>query len=197
MRSHKSQVVAVLVIVMLGTAILTTMLIVPRALYGWVNYIFGKTSYEDFKVQVRGLPPDAVAPLGSARNVEAVQPTIEKETSASVKGRELTLLVVSLPDQGRSSVNGVMVESGAYPPAGASGGFLAERHLARQFGLEPGDGIKLIVNGRDVPLTMSGSGSNPRFLRLVYGQNNMLSDPAQFGVVFLRQADVRRIFGTC
>ncbi|HEY5494037.1 MAG TPA: FtsX-like permease family protein [Candidatus Anoxymicrobiaceae bacterium] len=196
MRSHKSQVVAVLVIVMLGTAILTTMLIVPRALDGWVNYIFGRTSYEDFKVEARGVPPEAIAPLGSERNIKAVQATIEEETSASIKGKELTLLVVSLPDQGRPAVNSVMVESGTYPPGGAAGGFLAERHLAQQFGLKPGDSVKLIVNGRDVALTMSGSGSSPRFLRLVSGQNTMLSDPAQFGVIFIRQADARRIFGT-
>ena len=196
MRSHKSQVAAVLVIVVLGTAILTTMLIVPRALDGWVNYIFGRTSYEDFKIEARDVPAEAVAPLGSVGNIKAVQATIEKETSASVKGRELTLRVVSLPDAGRPAVNGVMVESGTYPPAGAGAGFLAERHLARQFDLKTGDSVKLIVNGKDLVVTMSGSGSSPRFLRLVADQNTMLSDPAQFGVIFMRQADVRRIFGT-
>ena len=196
MRSHKSQVVAVLVIVVLGTAILTTMLIVPRALDGWVNYIFGRTSYEDFKIEARAVPAEAVAPLGSLRNIKAVQATIEKETSASVKGKELTLRVVSLPDDGRSAVNGLMVESGTYPPAGGDAGFLAERHLAKQFDLKPGDSVKLIVNGKNLAVTMSGSGSSPRFLRLVADQNTMLSDPAQFGVIFMRQDDVQRIFGT-
>lgn len=196
MRSHKSQVVAVLVIVVLGTAILTTMLIVPRALDGWVNYIFGRTSYEDFKIEARAVPAEAVAPLGSLRNIKAVQATIEKETSASVKGKELTLRVVSLPDDGRSAVNGLMVESGTYPPAGGGAGFLAERHLAKQFDLKPGDSVKLIVNGKNLAVTMSGSGSSPRFLRLVADQNTMLSDPAQFGVIFMRQDDVQRIFGT-
>ncbi len=78
MRSHKSQVVAVLVIVTLGTAILTTLLIVPRALDGRVNYIFSRTSHEDFSSRGPRHAPGAVTPLGSAGNVKAVQATIEK-----------------------------------------------------------------------------------------------------------------------
>lgn len=194
--AHKTQVLAVLVIVILGTVIFTTLLIVPSSLDTWLNRIFARTQYESFKVQVTAAPPHAIDRLRALPGVTAVQGTIERETSADVGGKDLTLRVVSLPDAGRPSVNGLMMESGGYPLAGSQNACVAERHLATQFALAPGDSLKLIIGGKDVPVTVAGTGSSPRFLRLVANQGTILSDPAQFGVIFMRQSDVELLFGT-
>jgi putative ABC transport system permease protein len=194
--AHKTQVIAVLVIVILGTVIFTTLLIAPRSLESWLDRIFARTQYESFKVQVSAAPPSATARVQSLPGVTAVQGTIEKETTANVGGKDLTVRVISLPEAGRPSVNGLMMESGGYPAAGPQNASVAERHLARQFNLSPGDSFKLVIAGKDVPVTIAGTAASPRFLRLVADQSTVLSDPAQFGVIFMRQSDVERLFGS-
>lgn len=193
-RTHASQVAAVLVIVALGTMILTLLLIVPRSLDSWLDRVFTRTRYEDFKVQVRDAPPTAVSDVLTVHGITAVEPTIEREATALVKGSELTVRVISVPAGRPPSVNRLLMESGGYPSAG--GGVAVERHLARQFVLKPGDSLTLIVDGRQVALPVTGVGASPRFLRLVADQGTILSDPAQFGVVFMPADDVQRIFGT-
>jgi putative ABC transport system permease protein len=194
MLAHKAQVVAVLIIVLLGTSILTLLLIAPRSLSAGLDRLFAKTRYEDFKVQVLGAPEGVAARLAALDNVAAVQPTVERDVTALVGPSEMTVRVISLPDSGTPSVNSPMVESGAEPAAGATGA-LAERHLTKQYDLKPGDGMKLVVSGREVPVTVTGSAASPRFLRLVADQSSVLSDPTSFGVLYMRQPDMERIFG--
>ncbi|MHB8894093.1 MAG: ABC transporter permease [Candidatus Geothermincolia bacterium] len=195
-RVHKAQMIAVLVIVILGTIIFTVLLLVPRSLDNWLSRVFEQTSYESFKVEVAGAPREAAARLATLRDITAVQGTIEREVSASVRGADLTLKVVSVPDKGRASVNDLIVESGTYLEGGRSGACLAESHLAKAFELAPGDTVTLIINGRSTPVSLAGSAASPRFLRLVANQSTFLSDPRQFGVVFMGESDVARLFGT-
>lgn len=196
MRAHKAQVVAVLVIVMLGTVIFTTLLLVPRSLDSKLQHIFARTSYEDFRIEVAAAPQAATARLARLPNVTAVQGTTERDSSAVVGGKDLTLRVVSVPDTGRAEVNGLMLEAGRSLDGAPEGACLSERHLTRQFSLKPGDTARLIVRGKEMPLTIAGSVASPRFLRLVAGQNDVLSDPSQFGVIFMRQGEVQKIFGS-
>lgn len=196
MRAHKAQVVAVLVIVMLGTVIFTTLLLVPRSLDSKLQHIFARTSYEDFRIEVAAVPQAATARLARLPNVTAVQGTTERDSSAVVGGKDLTLRVVSVPDTGRAEVNGLMLEAGRSLDGAPEGACLSERHLTRQFSLKPGDTARLIVRGKEMPLTIAGSVASPRFLRLVAGQNDVLSDPSQFGVIFMRQGEVQKIFGS-
>lgn len=193
-RAHKAQVISVLLIVFLGTLIFTTLLLVPRSLGNKLTTIFDRTSYESFRLQVAGAPKVAVERLGAVGGVASVQGTVEKDVSAIIKGSDLTLRVISVPDVGEAKVNGLLMESGSYPAAG-SGDVIVERHLANEFGIEPGGTVTLLVNGRQVPVKVSGSAASPRFLRLVADQSTFLSDPAQFGVLFMRESDVARLLG--
>ena len=196
LRAHKAQVLAVLVIVILGTVIFTTLLLVPRSLDNSLNRIFTRTKYEAFKVQVAGAPPGTSEELLAIPGVSAVQGTMETETSATVKGKELTLRIVSVPDAGRASVNDLMLESGRYADVESGLAGFAERHLTAEFGLVPGDSVSLLVGGREVPVRVAGSVTSPRFLRLVENQSTFLSDPSQFGVVFMSESNFRKVFGT-
>jgi hypothetical protein len=95
MRAHKIQVLAVVVIVMLGTIIFTTLLVVPRSLNNKLQHIFVRTDHEDFKVQVSGAPTATAASLSRPGNVTAVQGTIEREMSGTVRG-SLAVVPVSI-----------------------------------------------------------------------------------------------------
>jgi putative ABC transport system permease protein len=192
--THWAQVGAIVAVVALGIIMFTGPLLATRDLEDSVHDIYRRTSYEDFSVTAQNAPATAAAQVGTLPNVSAAEGRIVRETQGSVKAGRLTLRVISVPDVGRATVNGVIMDSGRYLPAG-SGYCLLERHAAEELHVTPGATLQVKRDSGNVPFTVSGVAVSPEYLRLVRSRAEYVTDPAQFGVIFVRYSDAARLFG--
>ncbi len=198
--THWAQVGAIVIVVALGVVMFSGPLLAQRDLRDSINAIHRRTNYEDFSATVGSMPAAAVSGVSSLPNVDAAEGRLIRDILAEVKGRQLTLRVISVPDAGRPAVNGLIVESGSYlPPGGATGKAtgqcLAEHHLTTEFGLKPGDAVMVQGAGGSERLRLSGSVVSPEYIRLVRDRSEYVSDPAQFGVIFVRYSEAERLLG--
>ncbi|MBU1672022.1 MAG: FtsX-like permease family protein [Actinobacteria bacterium] len=192
LRTHWAQVGAIIVVVALGIIMFSGPLIAQRDLRDSVSDIRGRTLYEDFSAQVALAPATVAGQVGALPNVSAAEGRISRETQGSVKGKKLTVRVVSVPDTGRPTVNGLLVESGRYLSPGQSMACMVEHHLTSEFDLVPGDTVELASGAK---LEVSASVVSPEYLRLIRSRSEYVTDPAEFGVVFVHYSEAAGLFG--
>ena len=196
--ANRTQVIAVIVIVLLGALVFTALSLAPRGLRASLARTYRQTRYEDFSITVAGAPSSAVGEAAAVPGVSAVEGRIVRESPASIKGRELTVRTISLPDGKRPSVDSLLLESGAWPAgATAAGGSqaAADHHLASEFDLRPGDRVDMLSFGDRKQVIVSAGAVSPEYIRLVSGRDSLLTDPAQFGVLFMPESYMRALYG--
>ena len=193
--THWAQVVAIVVVVALGIVMFSGPLLAQRDLRGSIEAVYRRTHYEDFSANVESMPLESVAPLADLANMEAVEGRLVGDLQGSVGGRGLDIRLISVPDEGRPRVNDVIVESGGYLQPGASGECLVVNHLAAEFELSPGGTVSLNTGAGEVALRVAGSVVSPEYLRLVRSAVEYVTDPAQFGVIFVRYSEAEKLLG--
>jgi putative ABC transport system permease protein len=196
--ANRTQVIAVIVIVLLGALVFTALSLAPRGLRASLARTYRQTGYEDFSITVAGAPSSAVREAAAVPGVAAVEGRIVRESPASIKGRELTVRTISLPDGRRPSVDSLLLESGAWPAGAPTAGgaqAAADHHLASEFDLRPGDRVSMLSFGGRTPVVVSAGAVSPEYMRLVSGRDSLLTDPAQFGVIFMPESSVLSLYG--
>lgn len=192
--SHWAQVTAIVCVIGLGIVMFTGPLLATRDLHDSVEEIYERTRYEDFSVRMGTAPASVAADVEALAEVEAVEGRLVRDTQAFVDGHKLTARVISVPDEGRPSVNDVIVQEGRYLQDGAEDEVMVEKHLADELGLVPGSTITVSGDRREHVLKVTGVVTSPEYLRLVRSLAEYVTDPAQFGVVFVRHSQAGRMF---
>ncbi len=189
MLSYWAQVGAIILVLALGIMMFSGPLHAQRDLRGSIQDVYRLTRYEDFSVGFASAPDSAAGRVSAVPNVEAAQGRLSRDLLATVKGRSLTIRVISIPDEGLPSVNSLLIEEGSFRRlTGAS--CVVEHHLATEFALRSGDEVSLNAPTGTTRLEVVGSVVSPEYLRLVRNRSEYVSDPALFGVVFARYSTV-------
>jgi putative ABC transport system permease protein len=192
--SHWAQVAAIVAVVALGIIMFTGPLLATRDLADSVSAIYRRTGYEDFSVTVDQAPASTAGQVEALANVRAAEGRIVREAQARVRTRRLTVRVVSVPEVGRPKVNGLIVDEGRYIAAGQQGACMVERHLANELDIRPGSRLTVIRDTGEVDLEVTGVVVSPEYLRLVRSRAEYVTDPAQFGVIFVRYSQAASLF---
>jgi putative ABC transport system permease protein len=112
-------------------------------------------------------------------------PFVDTRTQADLGGRvgDHTLLtrVVSVPDGSQPQVSSIAVRSGRLPGPGQ---VLVEQHLADHFDLTAGDTLELQTPHGWRTVTVSGAGLSTEYFWPARSQQEIMTTPEQFGVVF-------------
>ncbi len=192
--THRAQVGAIIAVIALGIIMFTGPLLATRDLKESVNDIYMRTRYEDFSVRMERAPASAAAEVADIPNVIVADGRIVREAQARVKGRRLTVRVISVPDNDCVSVNGLLLENGSRPPPCEAGSCLVEHHLASELDLSPQTPLTIMRESGDVEFNIAGTVVSPEYLRLVRSRAEPVADPAQFGVIFVRRHEAESLF---
>ncbi len=112
--------------------------------------------------------------------------------AGAIRGR-LTVdgRVISLPDATEQPLlDRVLLDAGELP--NAPGEVLIEKHFAEYHGLDPGDALRVGLPG-EAPLTVSGVGISAEYLWVARSRQDLMPSPSEFGVLFMRRAEIARI----
>lgn len=101
-----------------------------------------------------------------------------------------TALLVSWPGQG---LNGVALRSGRAPAAGTLE-VVVSTAFADAWGLEPGDRLRMVVNGRRIDATLCGTGDSPEFVYSI-APGELLPDYRRHTVAWMDHGELAAIAG--
>jgi putative ABC transport system permease protein len=92
--------------------------------------------------------------------------------------------LISIPEIDRATLNDVSVRRGRYIDAAGRDDVLVHEAFANEHGLEPGDRIAAIINGRRRELEIAGVALSPEYIYVI-GPGDIIPDHRRFGVFWM------------
>jgi len=131
--------------------------------------------------------PLALKPeIAAIDGVASVETRIEKIALADMPGmaEPASVLLVSLPDYREQALNRVYLRSGRMPDSLAGNEALASAGFAKAHGLKEGSTIRVLINGRQRELMISGTALSPEFVYAL-GPGALMPDERRYGILYM------------
>ena len=192
-RRQRGQFAAVVMLILLGTALFVASYDAYRNLDRSYRSLFDDLRFAD--VQVTGGDTTSIADrLRDLDDVRTVTTRATTETPVRIGDETLIGRLVGVPVDGPAEVNRLAVLRGR-PPTSASGGVLAEQHLASYFDLVPGDRVELRTGDGWRTVEVSGVAASAEYLWPARSRQEVFTTPDSFGVLFAPQPLVAELTG--
>jgi len=122
--------------------------------------------------------------------VAAVETRIEKIALADVPGmaEPASVLLLSLPDTRRQTLNRIYLRSGRLPET-QKGEAVISAGFARAHGLTEGSPIRVLINGRQRQVRVSGTALSPDSIYAL-GHGALMPDDRRFGILWLPEDEL-------
>ncbi len=132
------------------------------------------------------------APEPVARNLEAIPGIAALETRVAVRvnldvpglAEPARGRLVSMPREASGGLNALHLIRGRLPAPGSADEALASEAFAKANGLEPGDTIRAVMNGRYQALRIAGIGISPEYIYAL-GPGQLVPDNRRYGVLWM------------
>ncbi len=163
----KGQVLAVSLVMACGLAMMIMMRSLIFTLESTRSVYYQQHAFADVFASLKRAPLSAAERFKTLPGVALVEPRVVVDVSIDLPGiaEPATGRIVSLPeDGGPSLLNRVFLRKGRMPlPDGRREVLLGEA-FAETHGLQPGDSLVAVINGRRENLLISGIGLSPEFV---------------------------------
>ena len=191
----RGQAIAVGVIVACGVAIMVMALGTLSTLRASRDAYYERYRFADVFASVRRAPESAAARLREIDGVQTVETRIVRLVILRIEGlsEPANAQIVSLPDEGESTLNRIVLFAGRYPEARSPNEIIISDAFAEANGLQPGDAIEAVMNGRLRTLNIVGVGDSPEFIYAL-GPGTLLPDDRLFGIFWMRRRALEAAF---
>ena len=194
-KNTKGQYIAVLAIVITGIFVFTAVSNSSINLKDSLNDYYSKTNFADIFVQGISLPEKLEKELPGRNNIKQAETRIVFDTSfiTDNKDENVKVRVVSV-DKNKNLINELFIKSGKRTLSNKD--IIIIEKFAEARNIFVGDTVKLRINGRQQEFNVSGIASSSEFAYMMENEQTFLPDPTNFGVVFLEENYLRKIYGT-
>ena len=192
---HWRQGLAISVLLACGIAIFVMSSSTIRSLDKSLERYYDQYQFADVFVQVTRAPESLVERLRQVPGVERVETRVVRSVIA-----DLTTMVepascrlVSLADESANTLNGVHLLRGRWPRATGRMEVIAAETFAHAHQMQPGDTIRVVMNGIRSDLHVVGIGMSPEF---VYATQPglLLADNRRFGILWVPRRQLAAAF---
>ncbi|MFA5634674.1 MAG: FtsX-like permease family protein [Anaerovoracaceae bacterium] len=194
-KNSKSQFLAVLIIIVVGICVYTSMNMASDNLGHTLDSYYEENRFPDLFVQVMGVPVQETERLQGIAGVSDVSGTLTMDVpvlSADTERRKTLRLYTTKGDP--RELSGSILLEGRPLSQGRKEIWLISQY-AKANGIVPGDEIRIQVSGMDHTLTVVGVVANPEFIYLIENAQSIMPDESNFGVGYLSEATGRMIMG--
>lgn len=191
----RGQAIAVGIIVACGVAIMVMALGTLSTLRASRDAYYERYRFADVFASVRRAPESAAARLREIDGVQTVETRIVRLVILRIDGIDepANAQIVSLPDDSESILNRIVLFHGRYPEARSPNEIIISNAFAEANGLNTGDAIEAVMNGRLRSLTVVGIGDSPEFIYAL-GPGTLLPDDRLFGIFWMRRRALEAAF---
>ena len=191
----RGQVIAVGIIVACGVAIMVMALGTLSTLSASRDAYYERYRFADVFASVRRAPENIASRLHEISGVQTVETRIVRLVILRIQNVEepANAQIVSLPDEGESILNRIVLFQGRYPEPRSPDEIIISNAFAEANRLETGDAIEAVMNGRLRSLTVVGIGDSPEFIYAL-DPGTLLPDDRLFGIFWMRRRAMEAAF---
>lgn len=182
-KTRKWMFIGVMFIIFLGVSLFTSFYISYLNLSSTYDTFYTKTDFEDLAINFNPAPSDLLKDVRKIDGVKEVTGTLSIKSSMEVEDEFVTLILISVPDGEQPKVNRLYVE-GEYIPKNALSSALLLKEFAAYHGIHPGETINPRINGKKVPLKVTGLAYSPEYV-FVVEEGNFFVTPQTLGIAFV------------
>ncbi len=184
---RKGALIALVAIVAVGVGVFVSMSAVYKDLDGARQRYYNRNHLADFTVDLKRAPEWTIDAVGKFSNVRGVRGRIKQSVLVDLDTRAQPLpgMALSLPDDGQSIINGVMMRSGIWFSHNQAEEVILEHQFAQANHLVPGDRIKVLLLDKQHDLLIVGTAMSPEFVYLIPPGGGLSPDPAGYAVMYL------------
>ena len=183
----RSQMVAVAAVMTCGIAMFVTL----RSMHGWLREA-QREYYEAFRfadvfASARRAPAPVARQLAAVPGVAAVRTRVVMDVTLDLPGLDEpgTGRLVGIPEQHVPMLNDLYLRRGRWIVPEHPEEVLVSEAFGRANGLQPGDSIPAVVNGRWQRLRVVGLALSPEYVYEIRGLGDIFPDNRRFGVLWM------------
>ncbi len=191
----RGQILAIVAVVACGIASFIAFVSVYDSLAISLRTYYEQYNFADVFDEVTRAPDLVARKLDAVPGVVAVQTRVVREVTIDIPGRSepATGRLVSVPDEGMPTLNGLYMRSGRYIQPASHGEVIISEAFAAGNDLSLGSTIGAVLNGRWQRLRVVGIAISPEYV-YEFKLGDLYPDPKHFGVLWMGQNDVSTAF---
>jgi putative ABC transport system permease protein len=194
--AQKWQFVALTLIILLGVTSYGGMMGMLDDVLQSIEHTLDELRMADFAVSFQdSAPASVVQAVAALDNVQAVNGRWVVDTGLAISDdKQANVRLIGMPTSGQPPVDQIYVTQGRYLQDGDGLAAVLDHHLTDYYGYGPGDILHPIVNGERLDVKVVGVGVSPEYLMAVPSSENPLPSPSGFGVLFMPEQELQRLF---
>jgi putative ABC transport system permease protein len=156
---------------------------------------YEQARFADVFAFVKRAPAPVEQRIAAIPGVHAVATRVVADVTLDVPGMPdpATGRLVSIPERGRPLLNDVFLRRGRWVDSNRPDEVLASEMFCEAHGLEPGDRVGAIINGRRRELTIVGIALSPEYIYAI-APGDMFPDNRHFGIFWMNRRSLASAF---
>ena len=156
---------------------------------------YERARFADIFASLKRAPARLEVRIAGLDGVQAVATRVVVDVTLDVPdmAEPATGRLISIPERGRPLLNDVFLRRGRWPAAGRADEVLASEMFCEAHGLDPGDRVAAIINGRRRDLHIVGVALSPEYVYAI-APGEMFPDTRRFGVFWMHQQRLASAF---
>lgn len=196
-RGTLGQFLAVVAVVMVGIAIYISMTTASYNMTRSKDTFYQENNFADYYFHIIKAPESVTKQIEAIAGVTKATGRIQKDlTIIKADGQRATARLTSYPLPMDTEVNRLHLMTGQlfekYPQSGGIEILLDPQYAAKNH-LSPGDSITVIAEGKQKPLTVTGTAVSPEFIYAMKDAASLVPEPETFGIAMIPQNQAQQI----
>jgi putative ABC transport system permease protein len=196
LRANWGQFLAVWLVVTLGTSFYGATYPSGKNMLNSFYKTYDQLRYMDLQVQFDPASPDRLDEVRRIPGVDQVEGRLVIESGAQLDLDHqflTTLRLISVPDDREPDVNRSDITNGH--TIGEANEILLLKTFAKQHDIQPGDMLRVWINGEPYDLRVAGLVFNAEYIVAGRSPSSPFPSPTSFGVAWIRYSDLERMSG--
>jgi len=193
-KNTKGQYIAVLAIIITGIFVFTAVSNSALNLKDSLNDYYDETNFADIFVTASNLPQKLESSLTGESDIKESEARLVFDTSfiSENDDEKINVRVISA-DKNENKINKLFIKSGKRQLSEKDIIIIEQFAAARNINV--GDEVTLQINGRQYKFNVSAIASSAEYVYIMENEQTLLPDPENFGVVFIEEDYIRKIYG--
>jgi putative ABC transport system permease protein len=191
----KGQSIAIAAVVAAGAAMFVTYLSNFDSLRRTRTIYYETARFADVFASLKRAPASVESRIAAIPGVEAVATRVVADVTLDVPGMTdpATGRLISLPERGRPPLNDLYLRRGSWIDPLRPDEVLASEMFCEAHGLNPGDRVAAVINGRRRWLTIAGIALSPEYVFAIR-PGELIPDKRRFGVFWMNRRALASAF---
>lgn len=194
LKNNKGQFISILIVVTIGIAFFTGLNSTLRNLSAGSEQYFRDYRLGDLWVYFSKAPENVLDRIRRIAGVSQASGRMVQDVKLNPPEKNIIIRLITLPDSKMKIVNDIILKSGRYFTTDDNNQCLLEEAFFAANGLELGDDLRVIVNGKEIKLKIMGTVKSPEYIYQLRDSSELFPNPLKFGIAYMKESYGKLLF---